>query len=132
MIGEIVKDLGDELLIRNGFLERKVDKKWFYKKRFLDNNNIGSNIYIMKIEGENVYKIGHSENPKRRLSGVRLKTSKKVSLVCFYPVANGCKSETAIHKILHKYRLYSEWFQLDDNTLDHVKTLIKEYQFKYF
>lgn len=77
--------------------------------------------YTYLIKSGNIYKIGESENPQRRLSN-HLTSNPHVQLICY---GYGIR-EKELHKIFSDKRLSGEWFNLSVSDVDKAIQLIIE------
>lgn len=85
-------------------------------------------VYLMQIEGRDIYKIGHSKNPKVRIKNIQTGNPFKVMIVSSYKSKRAIKIETHLHYRFASYKiaeddveLQGEWFNLDFN-------LVKDFQ----
>ena len=82
-----------------------------------------SYVYLFKVIQDNVYKIGHSSNPKARFN--------TCSTYCPYPIEiyfvhEGTReTERLLHDLLNDYRTNREWFRLTDEMASEVVRVIK-------
>lgn len=79
-----------------------------------------SHVYIVKFG--NLYKIGRSNNPKKRISsfsGVTL--PHKFELIHTFDTSNAHLLERGLHKKFHKKRVQGEWFKLSKNDIEYLK-----------
>lgn len=81
-------------------------------------------VYLMQMEGMDIYKIGHSKNPNKRLESVQTGNPFKLTLVDFYETQRASQIEAAMHnryaaqKISeNEYKLMGEWFKLDNEAI---------------
>jgi hypothetical protein len=78
------------------------------------------NVYLMQVEGMDIYKIGNSKNPNSRVKGVQTGNPFKVIVLEFYPTKRATKVEAALHnrfascKVTEdEMKLEGEWFRLN-------------------
>jgi hypothetical protein len=90
-------------------------------------------VYLMQIEGMDIYKIGHSKNPNQRLETVQTGNPFKVILVDSYKTKRATQVEAAMHNryTSHKVnedemKLMGEWFQLDNETRKNFKEICQK------
>ena len=74
-------------------------------------------IYLMKPKGHNVYKIGESIDPPRRLEVQSKKRDYELEIVQQIQVKDCFGIEQALHEQFSRYRLAGEWFVLPEATL---------------
>lgn len=80
-------------------------------------------IYILKLKGFNLYKIGVSANPKRRIYDIDSNSPFGIKTMCLEFFKNVYELEECIHdsfKLNHKRK---EWFEIHP---DDIKELISE------
>lgn len=85
-------------------------------------------VYLIQIEGKDIYKIGHSKNPKTRIKNVQTGNPFKVLVASSYKSKRAIKIETCLHHRFSSHKiteddvkLQGEWFKLDSN-------LVKDFQ----
>lgn len=97
-------------------------------------------IYVVQIEGHDLYKIGRSANVPRRMSefGVQLPFKHKLLFAHRVPDAGG--QEQWLHRDFGRYRANGEWFRLIPEHVEvirwqlllvQVNTLIREVQERF-
>lgn len=80
-------------------------------------------VYVMNQVGSNIYKIGYSKNPQKRLTRISSGSSKKIKIISVYPQVGheqAEKSEKYLHDLFHKKRLFGEWFRLNRRDLKKI------------
>lgn len=80
------------------------------KKRFPN-----SSIYILNIEGSNYYKIGVSQNVKRRVSDISSAMPFKVVVLYNQKEDKAYDKEEYLHQLFAERYVKSEWFNLTDD-----------------
>lgn len=93
-------------------------------------------IYIIKSD-ENRYKIGISNNPKKRLK--QLQTGNQSTLTLIFSEEFNCtrnhllKIEKEIHQTLNigYKKLSGEWYLIDETKLQEIINLIKFYRIRF-
>lgn len=76
-------------------------------------------VYLIQVQGMDVYKIGHSKNPKQRLKSVQTGNPFKCILIDSYKTNRASQIETALHHRFasrkideNEFQLEGEWFRL--------------------
>ena len=80
-------------------------------------------VYIFKIEGQPLYKIGVGEtgvNVMARLNSMRVANPNYVYPIEVMKFKNPYEYERATHKALAAYRKSGEWFELTDHSVRHI------------
>jgi len=76
--------------------------------------------YVYLIKGEfGRYKIGASKNPIARLKQLRISSSQDHKLIATIREEDMYLTESDIHDIFEKYRVHSEWFELDEDAFEY-------------
>ncbi len=91
-------------------------------------------VYLIQIDGMNVYKIGYTKNkPEKRLENLQVGNPFKLLLVDYYKTCRASKIEAALHnRFAHnkinedEYKLLGEWFELDNDTRKQFKNTCKQ------
>ena len=78
-------------------------------------------IYMLKLRNQNIYKIGVSQNPKRRIKDISSYSPFVVLIVGVWSFTNVYEMEEMIHDNLNKYLMRKEWFNLDFDCAIEVK-----------
>lgn len=71
-------------------------------------------VYLMYAKDMNLYKIGQSINPHKRLMQLNYESPCTVSLIHQMPVTNMIAAEYYFHVLFNKKRVKGEWFALND------------------
>lgn len=90
-------------------------------------------VYLIQLEGTDVYKIGFSKNPKQRIKSLQTANPYKLVLIDLYKT----KRYTQIEKNLHRrfasykvdedeYKLQGEFFQLNVKTVNDFKEVCEK------
>lgn len=90
-------------------------------------------VYLIQLEGTDVYKIGFSKNPKQRVKSLQTANPYKLILVDSYLT----KRANVLEKTLHRrfasykvdenlYKLKGEFFQLDYDTVKKFQETCKK------
>lgn len=74
-------------------------------------------VYVIQHE-LGLYKIGISQNPKKRLSGLQTGSPFKLSLVQTENPVDAGRVEKYLHDKLSRYHFRGEWFDLPDDLLE--------------
>lgn len=77
-----------------------------------------SELYILKIEGQDLYKIGVSQNISRRLKDISNAMPYVVSLLYLFKINNAYDLENYLHNLFITKHLKNEWFSLNNNDLN--------------
>ena len=80
-------------------------------------------IYLAKAEGLNQYKIGLSKTPITRIQSIQKQSPVKLTLIHTIKSADMRQAESLLHKRFAAYRLHGEWFELDEEAVDYIKSL---------
>lgn len=87
------------------------------------NKTSPNELYVIKIKGTNIYKIGVSSNSQRRIYDLRAANPLPIDVIhlqkCLFPK----ELETKIHNYLHDKHIKNEWFKIDD--IDNVLNIVK-------
>ena len=85
------------------------------------------NVYIIKMEGSDLYKVGIAKDIKKRLSVLQTSNPEKLKLIISYKCDNAHDIEQLLHICFSEYRLQGEWFSLDGVQLEKLKLKINEF-----
>jgi hypothetical protein len=80
-------------------------------------------VYILKLKGFDIYKIGVSANPERRIKDIDSANPFGINILCLKYFKNVYNLEECIHDSFKNSSLRKEWFRLDKES---VKILIKQ------
>ena len=78
-------------------------------------------VYIIQAGNTNLYKIGYTNNPERRIKGLQTGNPQSLRFVTIYETPNPRELERKIHDIVAREKMVGEWFEID-----HVDSLIFE------
>jgi hypothetical protein len=78
-------------------------------------------VYLIKKEEGNMYKIGVSNNPKKRLQELQTGNPDTLTLVETYNTIHNFKLENFLHRTYSDKNVQLEWFEL---TTEDVKSFI--------
>ena len=84
-------------------------------------------IYIVKLKGYDLYKIGVSNKPKRRIQDIDSYSPFGIHVVGVYYFTNVYEMEEMIHENLNVYLKRKEWFKIDEITMIEFKEDIIEF-----
>ena len=89
-------------------------------KRIIDTNVESSNgvsyVYLMHSVKDNLYKIGFSANPIKRLKTLQTGNGNEIKLIGL--LRGGVIQEKAIHEYFKDLKIKNEWFKADERILD--------------
>lgn len=80
-------------------------------------------IYILKLKGFDIYKIGVSSNPERRINDIDSANPFGVKVLCLLYFKNAYELEECIHDSFKRKALRKEWFKFDEIS---ISILIKQ------
>lgn len=83
-------------------------------------------IYLIKLEKENLYKIGYSKKPTQRLKELQTANGGRLELIKSIEVNFGYKVETFLHKYYFFKRKLGEWFELNEEDLLKFEEICKK------
>jgi len=77
-------------------------------------------VYLANIEGTDIYKIGFSKEPKKRIKSLQTGNSKKINLIHSFKTEKATKVESVLHRkfnfckkdSIDGNKLIGEWFEL--------------------
>ncbi len=79
-------------------------------------------VYLLNIQGTDFYKIGFSNNPKKRVATFQTSSPLKITIVSAYKTKMYSKIETILHRLNKSKKvdelegnLMGEWFKLEPN-----------------
>lgn len=67
-------------------------------------------VYVLKSNLKDIYKIGYTRAPRRRIVNIRCDTPDAMFVKIY---AGTMEDERVLHKIFSKYRVKGEWFRLN-------------------
>jgi len=83
----------------------------------------GQSIYLIRMEGSDLCKIGVSQNPKHRLNQLNVPG---LYLDMVYQVPHAYEIEKSLHYCYSSKRTKGEWFHLSDEDIAAMSTLIQQ------
>lgn len=86
-------------------------------QQYLTNIPVGNEgyVYLIHAEGTTRYKIGRSVNPIARCSDIQKQAPYPLKIISSFWSINSVEDEKRLHKSYASYRVFGEWFELDDN-----------------
>ena len=81
-----------------------------------DENN-DKNVYLIVDEGKQYCKIGYSQRPNERLSGIQ--TGNPLKLHIYGTIKGDVRTEKSLHKRFAHLRLQGEWFKYDSEIIEY-------------
>ena len=82
-------------------------------------------VYILKDNNSDLFKIGRSKNPIKRLSSLNTAAPYRLTLEHIIECDNYIKEEQFLHSILKLYKVRAEWFRLSSDVLSWLKSIPK-------
>lgn len=122
-----IENLDESKVIKENIkiLEDEVIEWQKPKKATIKNTNSEGYVYLLK-GGNGKYKIGASKNPVQRCKSLRLASSENHELIHFFKCVHMFKMEKSLHAIFKSKKSHSEWFDLDENEVSHIKGIKDE------
>lgn len=74
-------------------------------------------VYIVKLNGFDIYKIGVSANPERRIKDIDSSNPFGIEIICLLYFKNAYEMEECIHDSFRDKALRKEWFKFDKISL---------------
>ena len=84
-----------------------------------------SYLYLIKVKGQEIYKIGISRDPVSRLFNLQTSCPYKLHFVCCLQVDDAERLEAQLHNCHQSRRLLGEWFEFSDKDVHGVIRLIR-------
>jgi len=78
-------------------------------------------VYLMYDRNTGYYKIGISKDPKHREKTLQ---SEKPTIELFHKFKSNKETETILHSMFDKKRIRGEWFNLNSNDVEYIKSII--------
>lgn len=82
--------------------------------------------FVYIIESENLYKIGKSKNPHKRIKQLQTGSERVLNLKYFKVVEDMLKAEQILHTLFNCSRKHGEWFKLTKTDLELLEKIFKE------
>lgn len=90
-----------------------------------------SYVYLVKIKGHPVFKIGITTNPTMRIRGLQTGSFQKIQPVFCAKCLDSRGVETILHSRFSDCRLEGEWFKLPDSEVHRVIALMRIAEAEY-
>jgi len=87
-------------------------------------------IYILQFGSENIYKIGVSCKPKRRITDLDASSHKPLKTISVLWFKNVYEMEECIHENMNEYLLRKEWFKIPSNVIKGIIQHLNEFSEK--
>ena len=107
---------------------KKSPRKSHLATQLTDNTEY---VYIIKVQGENIYKIGKSNDPQSRLNSLQPASPYKLKIIHKFTADNASTAEETLHELLSSYRMEGEWFNIPKRYSDRLVT-IERFENKHF
>lgn len=125
---QIVLDLSDQQSIDN--YNERVEEKVYENMKTHSNNSKEKEyteglVYLLKSEEDNIYKIGVTTNINQRLPQIATKLPFKIKLEHKIKHNAIYQLEGFLHEKFNDKRLNGEWFRLDKNDVEYIKSEAK-------
>jgi len=120
---ECLKDIDDDLIFENNIAiitSRKKDEK---RKKL--NNDDRKSGYVYLIKCQKYYKIGCATNVSNRMNVFTVEMPFKFKLIKKWKADNMYISEKLLHKKYKDKKVNGEWFNLTDNDIVMIGTIMK-------
>jgi len=82
-------------------------------------------LYLIKEVGTNYYKIGRSENIRRRIKTLEIGNPRRLKIINIYK--NMGILECPTHFYLYNYKIKNEWFEFEENPDEEIQFFLKTY-----
>ena len=83
-------------------------------------NRVSTHVYLINQDDSKMYKIGITNNVKRRLSGIQTANPNPLTLIHSGRVNNAKELEKQLHQHFKKQKINREWFNLDSPDVKYV------------
>lgn len=121
---EEIQDINFQLYHQRRESERIADQRWREKeeaRREQKRQGKHGYVYLIKAELTNTYKIGLSDNPKRRLWQLQGQADEPLTLTHTIETPDMYRTEKTLHTKYGKQRLRKgEWFHLSDEDVKEI------------
>ena len=74
-------------------------------------------VYLIQQQNSNLYKIGVSKSPKKRLNELQTANAETLILVGSFKTKHGFQLESFLHRKYADHNVQLEWFELDTITV---------------
>lgn len=82
-------------------------------------------LYVIRQDGTDLYKIGHSNNIYRRLAAINTHNSNGISVHSSFECEFAPKLEKYLHRLLGYRHVKGEWFKLDYSHLKRIEAVVE-------
>lgn len=101
--------------------QRTENARMVNKKKFPDGY-----IYVIRFGKTDLFKIGVSQNPKRRLKDLNAISPEPIGVLGIYKFKNVYEMEECVHDNFEEFRHRKEWFKFDLDFAKSVCSQLKE------
>lgn len=110
-----------EVLLNN---ELKINKR---KTKIVNGHSISGYVYFLKVNNtDNLYKIGFSTNPKRRLRDIQASMPYDIQLLSLKQDLFALDVEQELLKKYSKYIIKGEWLKLEDDKVNKIINFLNQ------
>lgn len=81
--------------------------------------------FVYLIYANQLYKIGYSKNPKRRISAMQSSHALPITTICVIRTETMRSLESELHKRFAAKRMSGEWFHLAEDDIAYIKELAR-------
>jgi hypothetical protein len=115
----------NQFVIEGGLVSIKDNllKKKSHTAKSITNNKAPDTIYILNIEGTNIYKIGTSQNVNRRIKDICASNPFHIDIIHIQKILFAYEVEQSIHELIDEFHIKNEWFKIKD--IDKIINIIK-------
>lgn len=116
----------NQFTIENGVVSIKDSllKRKSHTAKLIVNNKTPDTIYILNIEGTNIYKIGTSQNVSRRIKDISASNPFHIDIIYLQKSVFAYEIEQSIHKLIDDFHIKNEWFKIKD--IDKIINIMKK------
>lgn len=82
-------------------------------------------VYVVQADN-NLYKIGKSKDPHTRIQSLGVRLPYELEVLVLIESTNYTQLEKELHKHFADKRKGGEWFELDENDLEYIKSLMED------
>ena len=82
--------------------------------------------WVYLLAGNGYYKIGQTNDVKRRIGQISPKLPFEVEILCAIPTNNAHKLEADLHNLYNEKRTNGEWFELNEADVEYIRRLADE------
>ena len=86
----------------------------------------GGYVYLVQLGDQNMYKIGLTIDPQKRIKAIGTKLPWGLNLIVLIKAEDRFFLETQLHNKFHHKRVSGEWFALDPEDVEYIKELAHE------